>query len=365
MMIVEESRQPRGIVKLNGDIITGWVSFEVDNNQFRSADTFRILLCATDLPDSRGVDWIASQTSIIVEIYAGFPADPDNYSPKDLTLLISGNADAVDYSPVTTTIELTGRDKTALLIDSKTSEHFLNQTASQIAESIAARHGLKAVVTATTAKAGSYYQIDHDATTQEQTEWELLTFMANIEDFVLFVRGDELHFEKKAKASDDKYIIEWVKPKGEIGYHEANVLTLNFSRNLTVAKGVAVEVHSWNAKKKAGFSAFYPRAPKAVKPGSEGSKTQNYRYNIAGLTQDQAEKRAGSIYRQIVAHTMNMDATMPADNTLTCDRIITVKGTGTTFDQDYYPTDITRTMDFVRGYTMDVKAKNTTPDLDI
>lgn len=364
-MMIEESRQPRGIVKLNGDIITGWVSFEVENNQFRSADTFRILLCSTDLPDSRGMDWIASQSTILVEVYAGFPPDPDNYGTKDLTLIISGNADALDYAPATTQIELTGRDKTALLIDTKTSEHFLNQTASQIAESIAKRHGLKAVVTATTAKAGSYYQIDHDATTQEQTEWELLAFMANIEDFVLFVSGDELHFEKKSKSSDDKYLIEWVKPKDEIGYYDANVLTLSFSRNLTVAKGVSVEVHSWNAKKKAAFSAFYPRAPKAVKPGSDGSKTQNYRYNIAGLTQEQAEKRAESIYKQIVAHTMNMDATIPADDKLTCDRIITIKGTGTTFDQDYYPTSITRSMGISRDYTMDVKAKNTTPDLDL
>jgi len=322
MTVIEESRQPRGIVKLNGEIITGWLSFEVDNNQFRSADTFRILFASEDLPPKRGADWIASQTSISVEIYAGFPKKPDNYTESDLTLLITGNVDAVDYQSVSTAIELNGRDKTSLLIDTKTSEHFLNKTASEIAKDIAGRHGLKAIVTATTAKAGSYYQIDHDANTQEQTEWELLSFMANIEDFVLFVRGDELHFEKKEKASNDKYVIEWIKPKDEIGYHEANILTLTFSRNLTVTKGVSVEVHSWNAKKKAGFSAFYPKAPKAVKPGSTGSTTQNYRYNIAGLTQDQAEKRAESIYKQIVAHAMNLDATMPADSTLTCDKII-------------------------------------------
>src|SRR5260363_359925 len=48
----------------------------------------------------------------------------------------------LDFQPVEGTIELTGRDLTARLIDANTSEHFADQTASQIATLLAQRRDL-------------------------------------------------------------------------------------------------------------------------------------------------------------------------------------------------------------------------------
>jgi hypothetical protein len=49
---------------------------------------------------------------------------------------------------------------------------------------------------------------------------------------------------------------------------------------------------------------------------------------------------------------------MPADNILTTENIIKVVGTGTAFDQVYFPDSIVRSFGWDSGYTMTVNAKN-------
>lgn len=362
--VLPSVRQPRGAVKVNGELIPGWASWEVDNNAYRSADTFRVVFIVSMLPSTRDAAWFAAQSSMFVEILAGFPADPQNFTASELDSMIYGQTDEVLFDPTKGAIELSGRDLTAALIDTKTSEHFANQTASQIAMTLAQRHNLKPVVTATKTLAGDYYKDDHSSTTQQQSEWELLTFLANVEDFVLYVKGQELHFEPRPSEQTDHYVIAWDGPNADRGYSVANVVDLRFSRALTIAKGITVEVHSWNIKQKKGFTASWPKAAKAVKPGQSGAETQIYRYTIPGLTQDKALQRAQSIYRQIIAHEMRLTGYLPADNVLDCAKTLLVRGTGTAFDQVYYPESVMRSMSLNEGYRMNIRAKNTGPELE-
>jgi phage protein D len=362
--VLPNVRQPRGAVKLNGELIPGWVSWEVDNNAFRSADTFRVVFVVSMLPATRDAAWFAAQSSMLVEILAGFPADAQNFAVSELDSLIYGQTDEVLFDPVKGTIELSGRDLTAALIDTKTSEHFANQTSSQIATTLAQRHGLKPVVTATKTRVGDYYKDDHACTTQQQSEWELLTFLANVEDFVLYVKGQELHFEPRPGEQTDHYVIAWDVANADRGHPVANAISLQFSRNLTIAKGITVEVHSWNVKQKKGFTASWPKAAKAVQPGQAAAKTQVYRYTIPGLTQDKALQRAQSIYRQIIAHEMRLTGYLPADNVLDCTKTLLVRGTGTAFDQVYFPESVMRSMSLNEGYRMNIRAKNTGPELE-
>src|SRR6218665_3852459 len=183
-------RYPRGIVKIGGQIITGWRSLEVANNAYRSADTFRIVFVSSMLPAQRNMQWFASQRSMEIEVFTGFPKDPQYYSEKDLDRLILGRVDELTPDFPMGTLELSGRDNTALFIDTKTSEHFANKTASQIAQTLAERHGLNAVVTPTTRMSGSFYNSDFVDTTQQQSEWDLLSYLANVEGFDLYVSGN-------------------------------------------------------------------------------------------------------------------------------------------------------------------------------
>jgi phage protein D len=358
-----KARQPRGAVKLNGEMVPGWISFEVENNATRSADTFRIVCAVSQLSAKHNAAWFSAQKSLMVEIFAGFPADPQHFTPADLDCLIVGHADEVDFDLVESTIELCGRDLTALLIDTKTSEHFKEKKSSDVAMLLAQRRKLTPVVTPTRNVIGKYYKYDRVTLAQEQSEWEILSYLANVEDFQVYVKGQALHFEPRPEKQTDPYLMTWKAAGIERGFPVANVIRLQCTRNLTIAKGVSVEVRSWNVGKGGQpVVATFPKAAKATAPGQASARTQVYHRFFPHLTHAEAQQRAQNIYRQIIAHEMRMEACLPADNRLDCTKTLQVCGTGTKFDQLYYPESVTRTLSMDEGYRMEIRAKNTSPE---
>jgi phage protein D len=359
------ARQPRGVVKLAGVIVPGWIAWEVENNVFRAADTFRVGFAVASLPVARDAAWFAIQTEITVEIFASDrPTDPGAYVPAAGDRVIYGQVDDIDYHPALGTIELTGRDLTSRLIDTRTSVNNSNQTASQIASIIAGQHGLKPVVTATTTRVGTYYANDHVDVSQQQSEWEILIKLADYEGFDVFVTGDELHFEPKPPEGSSHYALVWTPPTPDTAHPSLNATTIALSRSLTIAKGVSVEVRSWNAKQKKAFTAAWPRQVKQVKPGASTNENQTYRFSIPGLTQDQAQARAQKLYAQIVQHMVKLSADLPGDGLLDCTKTISLRGTGTAFDQVYFPDSVRRSMSMDEGYRMSVTAKNISQDIE-
>ena len=104
---------------------------------------------------------------------------------------------------------------------------------------------------------------------------------------------------------------------------------------------------------------------KTIKVGqsSVGAGGQIYSKTIPNLTQDQALQYAQKWYGQLVAHEMRLeDLEMPGDNDLDITSIIEFSGTGTAFDQQYFPDNISRRISFDGGYGMTIAAKNHAPD---
>ncbi|MFC4526423.1 hypothetical protein ISN76_12875 [Dyella halodurans] len=352
------------MVKINGTPVQGWLDWEIESNSYREADTFRVTFVLSGLVAPFDEAWFVSQTTIGVEILAGFPADPANYGASELDSLIIGNVDEVSYDPAQRTLELSGRDLTSLLIDAKTAEKWQNQTASEIATTLAKRHGLTPVVTATTDTIGRFYQIDHVSTTCVETEWDFLCWIAQQTQFVVYVKGNELHFGPQPDpASAPQYPITWT-PADDSQPFTSNTKQLSFTRTLTVGNTISVTVRSWNAKQRAGFNATYPQGhAKGIRPGTATQPSQAYSYQIPNLTQDQATKRARAIYNELIKNEMRMRAELPGDNELSTLHVIPVSGTGTSFDQNYFPEAITRRMDFHAGYTMEARCRNHSSDV--
>lgn len=360
--VQSDTTYPRSIVKVydndgNGVILENWLGWEVENNTFYAADTFRLDLSVADLPAARDFSWWSSAKRVDVEIYAGYPADPDHYSIADLDLLIYGRADDIVTSLSRQKVEVSGRDLTSEFLDNKTTEAWQNLTASAIAEKLAARRGLTPVVTKTKAKAGTYYQIDHVHINNQRTEWDLLCYLAHQEQYIVYVQGKSLFFRPQPDASQDPYVIEYQPPTEENAIPSANCMDLSFARNLTLAKDVIVHVRSWNSKSKRAFT----KTAKAKRKDSDG-EAQVYSYTIPGKTPEEALQLAQAKLREITAHEVNLDATMPADNVLNGTDIIQVRGTNSAFDQTYYPDRITRSMRFEQGYIMTIHAKNHSPE---
>lgn len=195
---VPTARQPRGMVLLGDPNQPGtsvpWIDWSVDQNTWHAAGTFRVRLPVSVLKAPVDVGYVLGTNPIQAQIYAGFPGNPDIYGTSDLKQLITGNVDQVQFDPVRRVIELTGRDYTSLLIDAKTFDRWTNKTASEIAIILAKRHGLTPVVTATTGAVGKIYEIDKIHDRHGSTEWELLTWLASVYDYIAYVQGMTLYF---------------------------------------------------------------------------------------------------------------------------------------------------------------------------
>ena len=361
-------RQPRGVVKVNGTVMPGWLEFEIDNNAFFHADTFRCRFAASALPAEYGPAWWASQSAIFLELFIGFPDDVEAYSAADLDSFIYGQVDEVTYDPVGTFIEVSGRDKTADFIDAKTYEQFVNHTSSMIATELAARHGLTPVVTATSTKAGTYYAQENRRIPLDRSEWDLLTWLAQEEGFSVYVKGRDLHFEPQVQPDADQYALKWVDPApdSDQGAPIFNGTGIVCSRNLTLARDIVVYVRSWNTKQKKGFTvkAQASHTKKAIGKGAAqaAGAAQTYSFVKPGLTREQAQAMANARLKELSAHEMKISASLPGDNLLALTTLVSLSGTGTAFDQTYYPDSITRRISFAGGYKMHLSAKNHSPE---
>lgn len=347
-------RSPRGAVRLNGLIVSGWEDWEVENNAFRAADSFSVRFAVNELPGGFGPDWFGAQTAITVEIFAASaPDDPIDFRPSPADRLIIGHADDIAFDPVHGRLVLTGRDLTAQLIDTSVNSGYLNQTSSQIATIIAQSHGLVPAIMATNTPVGTFYSQNHLSLTQQRSEWDILTELAGFENFDVFVDGDALHFEPLPDlALVDRYIIDWQAGDEVTAAPAANVADLRFERSLTLAQGVSVTVQSWHARLGKRFVATWP-GPDA---GALGALA--YSFIAPGLTQDQCQQAAQARYQDITRHMVRLSAEMPGDDLLDCRTVVAVRGTQTPWDQDYFPDVVRRTMSAEGGYRMTLSAKN-------
>lgn len=345
--------------------LTAYLNWSVTNNSYYEADTFHVELAVSALPDDNDKLWFSQATELFVEIFAGIPADPTAPTVGELDSLIFGRVDDIEYDIVGTTMSLTGRDLTGVFIDSKIADEYVNQTSSQIASSLAGKHGITANVSATKTKVGTYYQIDQTLMQANRSEWDLLCYLARHEGFVVFVQAQTLYFAEDPRTGSDSYVIQWQQPQ-DGGPPSANAVSLSFSRNMTVAKGISVTVRSTSLTGNSPIVQSYPTGPKQIAAGkaSPYGGAQAYYFNLApGHTAIDCEQYAQKMYQQIASHAMKVKGELHADNILSVQVPMKVTGTGTDWDQDYFVMSVVRTMSMEDGYSMSFEAQNTTADL--
>lgn len=359
--MVSVARQPRGIVKANDVRLDGWTRFEFDNNTYSEADTFRVTFALSDLPAAYNDAFWAGQMEVFIELFAGFPVDADHYSADDLKSWIYGRVDDVEYDPVARLIHVSGRDLTAILIDARTTESFQNLTSSQVATLLAERHGFTPVVTATKDIIGKFYELDTVKVNTQRSEWDILTQLASAEGYTVYVKGKELHFEPITPPGTNTYELKWEPPTDDNGAYGFNGKHITFKRALNIARGIVVEVTYTVPGKKGTFKVRYPNKSTGIKVGHGKSHAQLYPITVLNLSPKAALDRAQKEHAAITKHEVKMHASMPADDFLLPTSIITMTGTGTAFDQTYYPESVVREMDIDAGYSMSVHGKNHSP----
>ncbi len=267
------------------------------------------------------------------------------------TSLLQGEADTVAIDVLNQTVDIEGRDLTARLLDARTQETFSNQTASQIAETLAARHGLTPNVTATSTLAGRYYATEHDRITlgqfsQATTEWDLLTFLAAREGFEVYVSGQALNFTPPSAAAS------------ALTLTPAQCVSLHLQHALTLARDIEVTVKSWNTREQA---AFTQTARSTARGGRRGGPAQRIVVVRPNLSPNGALQLAQRILADLSAHERIVLVELPGELSLSPRTQVLLTGTGTDFDQLYYIAELDRHFGADQGFTERLRLKNSPP----
>lgn len=362
------SRNPRGIITINGTQVE-YISLEVNTTTYFLADTFSAILPMSGQPSGFGVDYFSRVPAIMVEIFFGFPGNLEAFSTQDLTSVILGQVDQVDMDWLNKTITLSGRDLTAKFIDNKTTQKYPNLTASQIVEKLAKKEGLSSQVTPTNTPVGVFYGNDHATLTSQLTEWDLLTYLAKQENYIVYVEGTTVYFKPQPQPTDTPYVLQYNTQNTEQNYPVFNADKLETNRSLTVARDVIVVVRSWNRSAKKAFQIRVKSTPNkktalAAKAQPIGD-AQVFSYVIPNLTKEQALQKAQQIIKQLTLQERKIEFELPADMILQKISVIKLTGTNTDYDQIYFTDSINRVLSVSDGFKMMVRAKNHSPNSEV
>jgi hypothetical protein len=140
----------------------------------------------------------------------------------------------------------------------------------------------------------------------------------------------------------------------------SNAIDLSVQRSMTFAKDIVVVVRSWNSATGRSHTKYSPSG--ARQSAIASGKAQEFAYVIANLTEAEAQDRANKIRADLTANERLIEFQRPADLTLAPRNVVSLQGTGSSWDQTYFVDSVSRSLGFENGgFTMRVKAKNHDP----
>lgn len=341
-------------VLLAGVPLTGCESVDIHSTSHRKASTVHAIFSLSADPAS--VDtWADMDPPVLMEVQASLTSAFGMASTWES--VFTGEANDIHIDVVQMKVDVSGRDLAGRLIDGKTVETFRNNTGSEIVEIIAARFGMTADVDATTIKAGSYYQLEHDKLTtgsfsKTTNYWDLLCFLAGQDYRDLYVTGTTLHYKEPVDLLAGPSVpLVWTPPPASGGSSMADLVDLTMHRSLVLAKGIKVVVRIWDSKGKNAKNVIYP-------PGA-GKDAQEFVFTKSGWSAEKALQFAQSNYADILRHQRALEIRMPGEFSLSCRSAIELSGVpGKTFNTKYIVDEITRTFDYNGGFSQSVSLKN-------
>ena len=316
-------RAPRIRVLLDGDQLPGLIEADIAANNHLAADRFRLRLAASAVPIADLAD-PALRLDVQVSLGAGW------------TSLVLGRPDTLQLDPIGGTLSIEGRDLASLLIEAPLSETFANRTASDIAATLAARHGLRPMIFATQATVGRADAAGRGQLALNQfarctTEWDLLATLARAEGFDLFVSGNALHFAPPARTAP-------------VAIRVADCVAVSLAQSVGLSRPTEVEVRSWT-----------PHSAAVAKQAMLGGTGKGARTRHAlirpGLTSSDAQRLAGRTLADLRRHARTAALSMPGELALTPRSQVVLLGAGSGFNGAWRVSELNRSLDTVRGFT--------------
>lgn len=343
------AKNPDAQIKINGNPAM-WTSLEIEATNSYRASTFNIQMPTQNQPNFK-FDELVDTEELKVEINID-----DGHGT--LTRVLVGDVDYLDWDWRTQSATFSGRDYTAKFIDETITDKYPASTSSRIIELLVDKHGLKKDITETSTPVGSYYNGQYAKMIATTSEWDLMMFLAQKENFDLYVENDTVVFKPKTEAKS-YYILECSSVSESVS--TANVIQIRFHRNYTIANDLAVTVHGYDlyTQKKYAQTVRRHHVP------SRGTKKQKYIASVSGVTQEQAAQTAQHVALELSLHEKTFSAELAGDLILTPRSVIKLSGYSPRLDQLYYPVSIIRRISFDGGFGMTVDAKNHDPNTQV
>ena len=259
--------------------------------------------------------------------------------------LMTGEIDEASFDYIGGMVRVSGRDASAKLHATKSSEKWTNKYPHEIISDLAGRVGLSVNVDPATVNAGRIFEIDYAKMTDG------VSFAAVIHKLCEFMgahwyvdQSGTLNVKSKTN-SNAPYVINWSRnAAGEI---VSDCLSLQIMRNVQAGKPINVRVNSWNARQKMAFSGT-----RTV--GGNGT-TQNYVYHLPGLTREQANQHAQAKASDHARHEIQVIAEVVGDPAIVISQPLQLNGTS--FSQSLTIDSIEDGFG-LKGHTMRISAKS-------
>ena len=245
---------------------------------------------------------------------------------------------------------LSGRDAGAGMMDKQTNQKWLNQQPNQIVQQIAQSHGIQANVDSQSLDAGKMLSSDFDAISTRGSEWTYIQKLADHYGMVAYLTGGTLYF-KNYNEKLPVFPIQYQAPSAQ-GFMNGNFIVLKASRNMQIARGAKVNVHSHNHRKKEVVSA-------TASSNQQGGTPLIYNHFIPMLNQDQAQTIANAKLAEIASHELTIDQLeIPGNEQLNSRMQIQLSGTNSLLDQTYDINDIEHRLLWEGGFRTGIKLRN-------
>lgn len=232
------SYSPRTIAVINGATYLP-LSWTAHLSAFGDVDTCEITLPLSKCPDFGSLT--TTGKSMPVSVYAGFPTNPrpGRFTYADLTLRFAGIVDVFNVTAEDNKLVVPCRSNGALLADTKTTTRWQNVTTTKVVQQIASEHGLTAVIQLRSgqqaAPIGLVWQRNFILATRDIYEWDVIVASSLIDDVRVWIDGTTLYYVAPADVPDQRLYVQWNK----------DLMTLGGQHSPQFSKNIEVEVRSW------------------------------------------------------------------------------------------------------------------------
>jgi phage protein D len=337
-------RSPRCIVQTDAGMFAP-ESCEVTVSQHQSADTFSAKI-ALDDPSGLDESYWADTAPINVTVLA-----TNDINSAGLTQMFIGVADKIEIDFESRMVHVSGRDKTAKMIDAKTNEKWLNKQPNDIITDLAGRVGLSVNFSGqATDRAGLKFNQDYNRISELDSNWNVIVRLARQMGCIAFVKGNVLQVQPIDGGTGGNYTIQYQKPTSS-SYAQANFVKLTCHRDLNLAKKIKVNHKSWQHKQGKAIESEYEL-------DGAGSDTLEHTLKGANLTKQQQDAHAQSRINDIASHERTITVDTVGDVNIDPSMMLVLNGTGTGFDQSYIISDIQHRWGWGEGYKMSIRVRN-------